>query len=194
MKYDEFSFFNQQLAAMLRDGIPLEGALHRLCAEMRSGSLRDELEQLVADLAKGTPIAEALKARQLPELYKRMVLVGVKSGDLPGALTMLADYLQQQDNRINHGLSAFMLFSLHPGSVYLEQSGVTCRLQFHSGGPGWLVDVTSHSWPRVGRFFNRRASFTCTRTFAVALAGLPGGKSVTRRFGHMVDVEKWGAV
>lgn len=98
MKYDEFSFFNQQLAAMLRDGIPLEGALQRLCAEMRRGQLRDELQALEADLAKGTPITEALKPRQLPELYKRMILVGVKSGDLPGALTMLADYFQQQNN------------------------------------------------------------------------------------------------
>ena len=98
MKYDEFAFFNQQLAAMLRDGIPLEGALRRLCQEMRRGSLRDELQALEADLAKGTPMADALKPRQLPELYKRMILVGVKSGDLPGALTMLADYFQSQNN------------------------------------------------------------------------------------------------
>ncbi len=98
MKYDEFAFFNQQLAAMLRDGIPLEGALRRLCDEMRRGKLRAELQALEADLAKGTPMAEALKARQLPELYKRMILVGVKSGDLPGALTMLADYFQRQND------------------------------------------------------------------------------------------------
>lgn len=98
MKYDEFAFFNQQLAAMLRDGIPLEGALRRLCEEMRAGSLRTELQALEADLAKGTPMADALPARQLPELYKRMILVGVKSGDLPGALTMLADYFQRQNN------------------------------------------------------------------------------------------------
>jgi type IV pilus assembly protein PilC len=98
MKYDEFAFFNQQLAAMLRDGIPLEGALQRLCEEMRGGQLRDELQALEADLARGTPIAEALPARQLPELYKRMVLVGVKGGDLPGALTLLADYFQNQNN------------------------------------------------------------------------------------------------
>ena len=96
MKLDEFAFFNQQLAAMLRDGIPLEGALRRLCQEMRAGSLRTELQSLEADLARGTPMADALKPRQLPELYKRMILVGVKSGDLPGALTMLADYLQRQ--------------------------------------------------------------------------------------------------
>jgi len=98
MKYDEFAFFNQQLAAMLHDGIPLEGALHRLCEEMRHGQLRDELSALEADLAKGTPMADALAPRQLPELYKRMILVGVKSGDLPGALTMLADYFQRQNN------------------------------------------------------------------------------------------------
>jgi type II secretory pathway component PulF len=98
MKNDEFAFFNQQLAAMLRDGIPLEGALRRLCQEMRRGQLRDELQTLEADLAKGVPMADALKPRQLPELYKRMILVGVKSGDLPGALTMLADYFQRQND------------------------------------------------------------------------------------------------
>ena len=98
MKYDEFAFFNQQLAAMLRDGIPLEGALRRLCQDMRRGKLRDELQALEADLANGVPMADALKTRQLPELYKRMILVGVKSGDLPGALTMLADYFQRQND------------------------------------------------------------------------------------------------
>src|ERR1700739_1406109 len=98
MKNDEFAFFNQQLAAMLRDGIPLEGALKRLCEEMHAGKLRDELLALETDLARGTPMADALKARQFPELYKRMVLVGIKSGDLPGALTMLADYFQRQND------------------------------------------------------------------------------------------------
>ncbi len=98
MKTDEFAFFNQQLAAMLRDGIPLEGALKRLCSEMRAGSLRDELQALEGDLARGVPMADALAPRRLPELYKRMILVGVKSNDLPGALTMLADYFQRQHN------------------------------------------------------------------------------------------------
>jgi type II secretory pathway component PulF len=83
---------------MLRDGIPLEGALKRHCEEMQKGRLRDELQALEADLARGTPMTDALKPRQLPELYKRMILMGVKSGDLPGALTMLADYFQKQSN------------------------------------------------------------------------------------------------
>src|SRR6267154_6048123 len=111
MKHDEFAFFNTQLAAMLRDGIPLEGALRRLCEEMRAGLLRTELQALEADLAKGTPMADALTTRQLPELYKRMILVGVKSGDLPGALTMLADYFQRQ-NSIWTRLKSMMVYPL----------------------------------------------------------------------------------
>ncbi|MGD0743553.1 MAG: type II secretion system F family protein [Verrucomicrobiota bacterium] len=111
MKYDELAFFNQQLAAMLRDGIPLEGALRRLCDEMRRGRLRGELQILEADLAKGAPMADALKSRQLPELYKRMVLVGVKSGDLPGALTMLADYFQRR-HLLGTRLKGLMVYPL----------------------------------------------------------------------------------
>jgi type II secretory pathway component PulF len=98
MKSDEFAFFNQQLAAMLRNGIPLEGALQRLCQEMRRGQLRDELQALGNDLAQGTPLNQAIAPRALPELYKRMVVVGTQSGDLPEALTMLADYFQKQSN------------------------------------------------------------------------------------------------
>jgi type II secretory pathway component PulF len=111
MKTDEFAFFNQQLAAMLRDGIPLEGALKRLCAEMRAGSLRDELQALESDLARGVPMAEALAPRKLPELYKRMIVVGVKGNDLPGALTMLADYFQRQ-NQVWTRLRSMMTYPI----------------------------------------------------------------------------------
>ena len=126
MKYDELAFFNQQLAAMLRDGIPLEGALRRLCEEMRAGSLRTELQSLEADLARGTPMADALQVRQLPELYKRMILVGVKSGDLPGALTMLADYFQRQSS-IWTRLKGLMVY---PIIVLLLAFLISCFLSF----------------------------------------------------------------
>ncbi len=94
MKLDEFSFFNQQLAAMLRDGIPLESALGQLCSSMRRGDLRDELEKLCADLANGVPIQQALAARKLPPFYVQMIQIGVQSNDLPGVLTLVADYYQ----------------------------------------------------------------------------------------------------
>jgi len=94
MKYDELAFVNQQLAGMLKSGLPLEGGLRQLCAQMRRGALRRELELLEDELAKGTPLKTALAARQLPALYVRMLALGVQSNNLPGVLIMLADYYQ----------------------------------------------------------------------------------------------------
>ena len=53
MNYDEFAFFNQQLAGMLREGIPLEGALKQLTHDMARGNLRAQFEALGSDLARG---------------------------------------------------------------------------------------------------------------------------------------------
>ena len=111
MNYDEFAFFNQQLAAMLRDGLPLEGALKQLCAGMRTGALRFEIEQLEADLARGTPLKEALARRKLPEFYVRMVEIGARSDDLPGVLTLLADYYQRA-NALWTRLKGLMVYPL----------------------------------------------------------------------------------
>ncbi|MEW6303684.1 MAG: type II secretion system F family protein [Verrucomicrobiota bacterium] len=92
MNWEEFAFVNQQLAGMLKSGIPLEGGLKQLCASMRRGALRTELERLEADLAKGVPLKDALAARELPAFYVSMVRAGVQSGDLPGVLIAVADY------------------------------------------------------------------------------------------------------
>jgi type II secretory pathway component PulF len=95
MKYDEFSFLNLQLADMLRDGIPLEGAIRQAVHAMERGPLRAEFEKIEADLAAGVPLGQALAARKLPPFYVRMVQVGAHSGDFPAVLTLLADYYQR---------------------------------------------------------------------------------------------------
>jgi type II secretory pathway component PulF len=95
MKLDEFAFVNQQLAGMLKSGVPLEGALRQLCETMRCGELRDELQALEADLAQGAPLRDALAKRKLPEFYVRMMQVGAQGNDLPGVLTLLADHYQR---------------------------------------------------------------------------------------------------
>jgi type II secretory pathway component PulF len=95
MKLDELAYVNQQLAGMLRAGIPLESALRQLSETMQSGRLQAELQALEADLAKGLPLREALAPRQLPEFYKQMLLVGAQSNDFPSLLTLLADHYQR---------------------------------------------------------------------------------------------------
>src|SRR5271170_3371105 len=95
MKLDEFAFLNQQLAGMLKSGIPLETALRQMCAGMRRRRWRVEFERLHADLSQGVPLDEALEARALPDLYKQMVKVGAKSNNLPALLNLLADHYQK---------------------------------------------------------------------------------------------------
>jgi type II secretory pathway component PulF len=97
VKHDEFSFLNLQLAGMLRDGVPLEGALRQVVQTMHRGSLRNELEKIEADLESGVPLGQALENRKLPPFYVRMVQVGASGGDLPGVLTLLADYYQRSN-------------------------------------------------------------------------------------------------
>jgi type II secretory pathway component PulF len=121
MNYDEFAFFNQQLAAMLREGIPLEGALKQLCTGMRSGPLRTEIQQLEADLARGVPLKEALGRRALPDLYRQMLEIGARSNDLPGVLILLADHYHRA-NALWTRLKGLMIYPL---IVILVSLGLT---------------------------------------------------------------------
>ncbi|MGA2221490.1 MAG: type II secretion system F family protein [Verrucomicrobiia bacterium] len=130
MNLDEFAFFNQQLAAMLRTGIPLESALGQLCASMRRGELRDELEKLRADLANGTPFQQALAARKLPPFYVQMLTIGAKSNDLPGVLTLVADYYQSA-NLIWTRLKGLMVY---PAIVLVASLALSILLAGLFGG------------------------------------------------------------
>lgn len=130
MKLDEFSFFNQQLAAMLREGLPIEGALRQLVTGMGRGTLKDELTRLEAELSAGAPLAEAVTRRELPDLYKRMVLVGVKGNNLPGVLALLADYYQQRNNTATRlkGLMVYPMLVL--GMAFLVSGGIATAWAF----------------------------------------------------------------
>ena len=95
MNHEQLAFFNQQLAGMLKAGLPLEGSLRQISSSMRRGELRDEIELLEKELAQGIHLEEALTHRRLPDLYKIMLSTGARSGDLPGVLTMAADHYSQ---------------------------------------------------------------------------------------------------
>jgi type IV pilus assembly protein PilC len=109
---------------MLRDGIPLEGALKQLCTGMQSGPLRAEMAKLEADLASGTALKDALGRRALPDFYKRMVEIGARSNDLPGVLTLLADHYQ----RVNALWTRLKGLMVYPALVIAVSLGVSAVL------------------------------------------------------------------
>jgi type IV pilus assembly protein PilC len=126
MKYDELAFFNQQLAAMLRDGLPLEAALKELSSGMADRTLRTEIEALQQDLKEGTSFREALSRRKLPPFYVRMLEIGSRSNDLPAMLTLLADYYRR-NNLLWTRLKGLMVYPL---LVVLVGLGLTIMLSF----------------------------------------------------------------
>ena len=140
MKLDEFAFLNQQLAGMLRAGIPLEGSLRELSATMRRGDLRSEMEKLEHDLASGVPLGDAVARRDLPDLYVRLVQAGVSGGDLPGVLILLADYY----NRLASIGSRLKGLSVYPFIVLVAAIGVSILITvvYHNLILGVFSDMT----------------------------------------------------
>src|SRR5262249_17827809 len=121
MNYDEFAFFNRQLASMLGEGLPLEGAIKQLAQGMRSGPLRLEIEELQKELSRGIPLSEAIQKRNLPEMYRRMVRIGVSNNDLPGVLTLIADHYDRA-NSLWTRLKGLMVY---PVLVVIVSLGLT---------------------------------------------------------------------
>ena len=170
MKSDEFAFFNQQLAAMLRDGIPLEGALQRLCAEMREGSLKSELEALHTDLARGTPLAAAVRARKLPEIYQNLIEVGAQSRNLPGVLTLIADYYQRK----HHLWTRLKGLLVYPAIVLGSGFVLSCFLTYILNELVWpsLAAITSAGMPpglKVALWFSPIVMGLLVAVVAIAL-------------------------
>ncbi|MDB6039070.1 MAG: Type secretion system domain protein [Verrucomicrobiales bacterium] len=157
MNYEELAFVNQQLAGMLKSGIPLEGALDQLSKNMRHGRFRTELEALRLDLTKGIPLVEALKARKLPEFYIRMLTLGAQTNDLPGVLVLVADYYQRA-NLVWMRLKGLMIY---PAIVVVIALGLSVFLAslvgklawetgggdiFESGPAGYVPGLIARAW------------------------------------------------
>jgi len=87
---DQLVALNDEIAALVRAGVPLERGLAAVAEEM-PGRLRDIGRQLAEQLAAGTPLPQAIAARhEFPPIYRAVIEAGLKSGRLPVALESLA--------------------------------------------------------------------------------------------------------
>ncbi len=114
MKSEELAFYNQQLAGMLRSGLPLEGALAEVSRELKRGKLKEETLKLKQDLSQGIDLAEAVRRRAFPALYQRLMVVGAHSERLEEMLISIADYYHRSGimwNRLK-GIAIYPLIVL----------------------------------------------------------------------------------
>ena len=95
MNTEELAFVNRQLAGMLKSGIPLEAGLKKMTKSMSSGRLKDQLGQLGDRLEKGQAVEQAVDGLDLPDTYKRLLVLGQESQSMPKVLSCVADYYER---------------------------------------------------------------------------------------------------
>ena len=93
---EDFLAFNQQLTHLTSAGLPVEHGLRLIAQDMRTGRLRATVEQVAAELERGTPLADAFEKHRakFPPLYARLVAAGVAASNLPGMLLSLGRHME----------------------------------------------------------------------------------------------------
>lgn len=92
----ELALLNQEIAALVRAGVPLESSL-AMAGQSGSGAQEVLMLRLAQRLREGQSFAEALHSEggELPRLYRAVVEAGARTGRLPEALESLATFAQQ---------------------------------------------------------------------------------------------------
>jgi len=92
----DFLVFNQQLATLLRAGIPVLQSLELLQRSQASTFFRLVLARILEDVRSGGSLSEAVQAQGelFPRLYSASLLAGERSGELVPVLERYIDYQQ----------------------------------------------------------------------------------------------------
>jgi len=94
IKQDDLLVFNQQLAALLRAGLPVLQSVQMLRHRSPSPKLRIVLADVEARIKSGSALSEAFAAQgeTFPRIYAANILAGERSGNLDEVLRRYVDY------------------------------------------------------------------------------------------------------
>jgi type IV pilus assembly protein PilC len=90
----ELSLFSRQLASMLKSGIPLTRCLHALSEQAANPTLGKALWEVAKNVEGGMSFSESLAA--YPEIYGKIYVDMMKSGEVGGAMEEVLTRLSQQ--------------------------------------------------------------------------------------------------
>ena len=97
VKANDFLLFNQQLAALLRAGIPILQAISMLRRRATSARLRIVLEEVEEAIRGGAALSQAFAAQgtTFPRIYTASILAGERSGALDEVLSRYVTYMRR---------------------------------------------------------------------------------------------------
>ena len=116
VKANDFLLFNQQLAALLRAGIPILQAISMLRRRATSVKLRAVLEAVEEAIRGGSALSQAFAEQGaiFPRIYTASILAGERSGALDEVLSRYVTYMRRSValRRKIRGALAYPLFLL----------------------------------------------------------------------------------
>src|SRR5437899_673230 len=97
VKANDFLLFNQQLAALLRAGIPILQAITMLRRRATSARLRAVLAEIEEAIRGGSALSQAFAAQgaMFPRIYTASILAGERSGALDEVLSRYVNYMRR---------------------------------------------------------------------------------------------------
>src|SRR6266446_4072140 len=116
VKANDFLLFNQQLAALVRAGIPILQAISMLGKRAASARLRAVLGDVEEQIRGGAALSQAFAAQGsiFPRIYTASILAGERSGALDEVLKRYVTYMRRNVGlrRKIRGALAYPLFLL----------------------------------------------------------------------------------
>lgn len=116
VKANDFLLFNQQLAALVRAGIPILQAITMLRKRAASARLRAVLGEVEEQIRGGAALSQAFAAQGniFPRIYTASILAGERSGALDEVLSRYVSYMRRNValRRKIRGALAYPMFLL----------------------------------------------------------------------------------
>src|SRR5437868_895802 len=116
VKANDFLLFNQQLAALVRAGIPILQAISMLRKRAASARLRAVLGDVEEQIRGGAALSQAFASQGtiFPRIYTASILAGERSGALDDVLSRYVNYMRRNValRRKIRGALAYPMFLL----------------------------------------------------------------------------------
>ncbi|HEX8475123.1 MAG TPA: type II secretion system F family protein [Pyrinomonadaceae bacterium] len=193
IKPGDFLLFNQQLAALLRAGIPILQAVAMLGRRSTSGRLRSVLADIEDKIRGGMALSAAFAAQGpiFPRIYTASILAGERSGALDDVLSRYVTYMRRAVDirRKIRGALAYPIFLLLASfgmvaflTIYVVPRMASLFEGFRSGLPTITVVVVGLSGFVAGNIFWLGPVIIGAVTAFVFWSRTPGGKLAIDRF------------
>lgn len=145
----EVLLFNQELAALLRAGLPLAESLAIMVERMENPTFREAVQTILAEVRSGVAMSTAVSRYSFfPGVYAACLKAGETSGDLAGMLVRFTDALRvavKARSTLTAALvyPAFLLAALLGTAAYLLLGVVPNFIPFFAGFGQELPPLTT---------------------------------------------------